>query len=80
MNTNRLGLYTIPVLIILNIIVWLVFPPVYDGREDFVRTYLGEVLGSTVIILMSYSLFLSTRPKWAEKYFGNIVIKYKDDQ
>lgn len=74
---RNLGNIVFVFLVGLNLIVWLVFPPVNDGREDFIRTYAGEVLGSTVIILMSFSLFISTRPKWAEPYFGGLDKMYK---
>jgi len=60
-NTGNL---VIILLVLLNLIVWIVFAPVNDGSDTFARRYAGEVLGSTVIILMSCSLFLSTRPKW----------------
>ncbi len=63
-------------LVILNIVVWLVFPPVNDGRPNFLRQYAGEIIGSNNIILMACSLFLSTRPKWAEKYFGGLDKMY----
>jgi len=74
--TRNLGNYAIIALVILNIVVWLVFPPVDDGRENFVRQYAGEIIGSTNIILMACSLFLSTRPKWAEQYFGGLDKMY----
>ncbi len=73
---RNLGNYAIIALVILNVIVWFVFPPVDDGRENFARAYAGEMLGSTVIILMSCSLFLSTRPKWAEPFFGGLDKMY----
>jgi predicted ferric reductase len=63
-------------LVILNIVVWLVFPPVNDGRPNFLRQYAGEVIGANNIILMACSLFMSTRPKWAEKYFGGLDKMY----
>ncbi|MFT3890030.1 MAG: ferric reductase-like transmembrane domain-containing protein [Anaerolineales bacterium] len=63
-------------LVVLNGIVWMVFPPENDGRENFVRQYAGEIIGSTNIILMAVSLFLSTRPKWAEPYFGGLDKMY----
>ena len=74
--TRNLGNYAIIALVILNIIVWLVFPPVDDGRPNFLRQYAGEIIGSNNIILMACSLFLSTRPKWAEKYFGGLDKMY----
>ncbi len=73
---RNIGNLTIIALVILNIIVWLVFPPVNDGRPNFLRQYAGEVIGSNNIILMACSLFLSTRPKWAEKFFGGLDKMY----
>ncbi len=74
--TQKLGNYIIIALVILNVLVWLVFPPLDDGRPNFVRQYVGEVIGSTNIILMACSLFLSTRPKWAEPFFGGLDKMY----
>src|ERR1044071_8677886 len=73
---QNIGNLVIVALVILNIIVWLVFPPINDGRPNFLRQYIGEVIGSNNIILMACSLFLSTRPKWAEKYFGGLDKMY----
>jgi predicted ferric reductase len=73
---HRIGNLFIIGLVILNIAVWLVFPPVNDGRPNFLRQYAGEIIGSNNIILMACSLFLSTRPKWAEKYFGGLDKMY----
>src|SRR5687768_3914171 len=75
--TRNLGNYAIIALVILNVIVWLVFPPVNDGEPNFLRRYAGEVIGSNNIVLMACSLFLSTRPKWAEKYFGGLDKMYQ---
>src|SRR6266496_4562279 len=73
---RNIGNLAIITLVILNIIVYLVFPPVNDGRPNFLRQYVGEVIGSNNIILMACSLFLSTRPKWLEKYFGGLDKMY----
>src|SRR5512146_3481818 len=73
---RNFGNYFIIALLILNVVVWLVFRPVNDGRPNFLRQYAGEMLGSNNIILMACSLFLSTRPKWAEKYFGGLDKMY----
>ncbi|NUQ83093.1 MAG: ferric reductase-like transmembrane domain-containing protein [Anaerolineales bacterium] len=62
--------------VLLTVAVWLIFPPVYDGREHFERAYAGEIIGSVNIVLMSFALFLSTRPKWAEPYFGGLDRMY----
>lgn len=63
--------------VILTVLIWFVFPPHNDGTDPtFVRRYAGEILGSIVIVLLSFSLFLSTRSKWAEPYFGGLDRMY----
>lgn len=73
---RNIGNIVFIILILATVVVWVVFPPVNDGREDFIRTYMGEVLGSLLIVLMSFALFLSTRPRWAEPYFGGLDKMY----
>lgn len=72
-NTGNLVIF---ICVFSTVVVWLVFPPVNDGRENFLRAYAGEVIGSVNIVLMAFALFLSTRPKWAEKYFGGLDKMY----
>jgi predicted ferric reductase len=62
--------------VVLTIIVWFVFPPEFDGRANFERQYAGEIIGSVNIVLMASALFISTRPTWAEKYFGGLDKMY----
>ena len=76
MKRSNLGNWFIILLVLLTIGVWLVFPPVNDERENFLRQYAGEVIGSVNIVLMACSLFISTRPRWAEKYFGGLDKMY----
>ncbi|MBE0672684.1 MAG: ferric reductase-like transmembrane domain-containing protein [Anaerolineales bacterium] len=73
---QRLGNLVFVLLVVLTVLVWIVFPPAKDGVENYARYYAGMTLGSTVIVLMSFSLFLSTRPKWAEPYFGGLDKMY----
>jgi predicted ferric reductase len=77
MKKQNLGNLIFIILLVLTVAVWFIFPPLNDGREDFVRTYAGEVMGSLVIVLMSFSLFLAARPKWAEPYFGGLDKMYQ---
>ena len=73
---SYLGNSLIVGLVLLTVAIWLVFPPLSEGVQNYERAYAGEVLGSLVIVLMSFSLFLSTRPKWAEPYFGGLDRMY----
>ncbi len=76
MTKKNIGNLVIILLVVLTIIIWLVFPPINDGVQNYARAYAGEVIGSVVIVLMSFSLFISTRPKWAEAYFGGLDKMY----
>jgi predicted ferric reductase len=73
---RHIGNFVIFLCVLLTIIVWFVFPPEYDGRANFERQYVGEIIGSINIVLMAFALFLSTRPKWAEPYFGGLDKMY----
>lgn len=71
-----IGNFVILLAVVLTVLVWLIFPPENDGRANFQRQYAGEIIGSINIVLMSFALFLSTRPKWAEPYFGGLDKMY----
>lgn len=73
---RNVGNLSIIICVTLTILIWFVFPPVDDGRENFVRQYAGEIIGSVNIVLMACSLFISTRPKWAEPFFGGLDKMY----
>ncbi len=76
MKKQNLGNLVMILLVVITIAVWIVFPPLPGDVKSYVRAYIGEVLGSLMIVLMSFSLFLSTRPKWAEPYFGGLDKMY----
>jgi hypothetical protein len=62
--------------VILTVIVWFVFPPHNDGSDPtFVRRYAGEILGSSVIVLLSFRFISPVR--WAELYFGGLDKMYR---
>ncbi len=76
MKRSNLGNGFVVFLVLLTVVVWLVFPPVDEGQENFTRQYAGEIIGSVNIVLMSVSLFIATRPKWAEPFFGGLDKMY----
>jgi len=76
MKKKNIGNLVIIGLVVLNVIMWTVFPPINDGRPNFVRQYVGEVIGSTMLILMASGFFLTTRAKWVEPYFGGLDKMY----
>ena len=73
---RNIGNIIIIVLVLVTVIVWAVFPPEREGVENYVRYQVGMTIGSVVIALMSFSLFISTRPRWAEPYFGGLDKMY----
>lgn len=76
MKRSQLGNLFIIFLVLLTVVVWLAFPPVNDGRENYLRQWAGEIIGSINIVLMACSLVLAARPKWAEPYFGGLDKMY----
>ncbi|HNE06103.1 MAG TPA: ferric reductase-like transmembrane domain-containing protein, partial [Anaerolineales bacterium] len=73
---RNLGNIVFTILVLLTIVVWVVFPPHSEGVENYLRYHIGMTMGSVVIALMSFSLFISTRPRWAEPYFGGLDKMY----
>src|SRR5574338_249713 len=73
---RHIGNIVIVLSVVLTVLVWFAFPPVYDDRPNFERQYAGEIIGSVNIVLMAFVLLLSTRPKWAEPYFGGLDKMY----
>src|SRR5512133_149449 len=71
-----IGNLVIILAVVLTVAIWFIFPPEQDGRANFERQYAGEIIGSINIVLMSFSLFMSTRHKWAEPYFGGLDKMY----
>lgn len=77
---RNIGNIIIIVLVLVTVIVWAVFPPEREGVENYLRYQVGMTIGSVVIALMSFSLFISTRPRWAEPYFGGLDKMYMTSQ
>ncbi len=77
MKRNNIGNIIFIALVLLTVIVWILFPPHNDGKEEYFRYQVGMIIGSMMIVLMSFSLFLSTRPRWAEKFFGGLDKMYQ---
>ena len=71
------GNIAILTLALANIALWLIFTPVDDGtRAEYGRQLPGEILSSTAMVLMASALFLSTRPRYLESFFGGLDKMY----
>lgn len=78
MHTKHIGSCAIALLAVGNVVLWSVFLPVDDGsREHFVRQLMGEIVGSTVVVLLACALLLSTRWRALEPYFGGLDRMYQ---
>jgi predicted ferric reductase len=73
---RHVGNIFIIVLVVLTVLIWIIFPPSMGKANDYTRAYVGETLGSLAIVLMSCSLVLASRPKWAEPFFGGLDKMY----
>ena len=76
MKRSNVGNIVFIALVLATIIVWIVLPPHPTDIENYVRYHVGMTIGSMMIVLMSFSLFLSTRPRWAEPFFGGLDKMY----
>ena len=59
-------------LVLLNIIIWLLFPPQNDQTGNYTRRIIGEVIASSTMILISIGLVLTARPRFLEPFFGGL--------
>lgn len=71
-----LGGQAVALLILVNLVLWLVFPPANDGRENFSSQYLAEMFSSSALLLMACGISLSLRPRFLEPYFGGLDKMY----
>jgi len=77
MQKKNIGNMAIAVLVLINIALWLIFAPANDGRANFSRQLIAEVIGSTAVVLIACALFLSTRLRFLERYFGGLDQMYQ---
>lgn len=77
MQTKRIGPYLIVSAALLNLLLWGIaaanYPP---DRENFLRQVLGEIVGSTSMVLFACTLVLAARPRFLEPYFGGLDRMY----
>ena len=77
MKKKDLGNIFIVGLIFFNVLFWLIFPPPNDGRELFTNQWIGEIFSSSALLLMSVNIFLSTRARFLEPFFGGLDQMYQ---
>jgi predicted ferric reductase len=70
------GNWGLVALVVVNIALWLVFPPQDDGQPTFLRKYVSEIVSSSAVILMAAAQVLALRPRAFEPFFGGLDKMY----
>lgn len=76
MKKHNLGNWGIVVLIAINLLLWLLFPPYSGHHPEYGLEVLGEVLSTTAMIMFACVLLLANRPRFLEPYFGGLDKMY----
>ena len=75
MQQKRIGNVAAIILALLYPALWLLLIPELDESDDLLQA-IGEILAGTAMILMAMGIFLSTRPRWLENFFGGLDKMY----
>ena len=77
MQRRQIGNWTIAGMVLLNVVLWFVLRPSGNNTPDTPAQFNGELIGSTAMILMAIAIFLSTKPRALESYFGGLDKMYQ---
>jgi predicted ferric reductase len=79
MRQHKLGNIIILFILLLNPILWYLFPPIAKLRDfaDPFQRALAEVMATTAMAMMTISIVLSLRFRIFEPYFGGLDQMYK---
>ncbi|HJO92974.1 MAG TPA: FAD-binding oxidoreductase [Victivallales bacterium] len=66
------GCIAIILLLIIDVLLWMFFPPPYNGTRFFVKQLVAEIFASIALILLSCNIFLAMKIKKLEPYFGGL--------
>lgn len=77
MRASQLGNLGIAALAAINVVLWLLFPPLDDGRRLFANQVVSEVFSSTGMTLMACAIVLTLRPRFLEPFFGGLDKMYQ---
>lgn len=72
MKKSKIGNWVITGIVLLNVVLWLAFPPPDTLETNYTLQFVGELISSSVMILLSISLVLATRLRFMEPYFGGL--------
>ncbi|MCP4420608.1 MAG: hypothetical protein GY805_28715 [Chloroflexi bacterium] len=72
MQKKQLGNLAVIILTLLNVAIWLIFPPPDQLPTNNALQFWGEITSSTAMILMSITFVLAARPRFLEPFFGGL--------
>ena len=72
MQKKHIGNFVIFGLVVVNVVLYSLFPPPDNGEEYFYNQLLAEILSSSAMILMSCGIVLANRPRFLEPFFGGL--------
>jgi predicted ferric reductase len=77
MQKKQFGNSVVVALVLLNVVLWLIFPPPDSLPTSYTAQWIGEVMASSAMILMSITIFLANKPRFIEPYFGGLDQMYQ---
>lgn len=74
---NRLGNFGLAGLVLVNILLYVLFPPANTGVPLFTNQLVAEIFSSSAMILMACAMVLANRPRVLEPFFGGLDRMYQ---
>lgn len=74
---KKTGNLVVFALLFINVLLWAIFPPPSSLPTSYIGQWMGEVLASSAMIMMAIAIFLSTKPRFVEPYFGGLDQMYQ---
>ena len=76
MQKRQIGNVVTIGLVVLNVLLWFVARPTASNVPETNAQFYGELIGSTAMVLMAVAIFLSTKPRFLEPFFGGVDKMY----
>src|SRR6185436_14771609 len=74
---KRLGNVALIGLVLINVLLYVLFPPPNTGAPLFYNQLLAEIFSSSAMVLMAGAFVLANRPRFLEPFFGGLDQMYQ---
>jgi predicted ferric reductase len=74
---KQLGNVGLAGLVLVNVVLYLLFPPPDNGAPLYTNQLIAEIFSSSAMILMSCGIALANRPRFLEPFFGGLDRMYQ---